>query len=119
MARASQDRLLRCFIRVYEVMLRAYPSAFRQDFGREMALAFGDLARDVVQNQGGWALIPFILHVTSDWFVTVIQERNDMDSVNRHRSQPSVPVIVGEWVMVLPAALLVGSMAARSAGGHG
>jgi hypothetical protein len=119
MPRASQERLLRSFIRVYKLMLRAYPSAFRQDFGSEMALAFGDRARDVMQDQGGWALIPFMLHVTWDWFVTVIQERNDMDSVNRLRSQPSVPVIVGEWVLVLPAALLFGSMALRSAGGRG
>jgi hypothetical protein len=116
---ASESRLLRCATRIYRLMLRGYPLTFRREYSREMALAFADRARDVVRSQGDWALVSFMLRVAWDWLVTVIQERNDMHRVNSHRSQPSVSIIVGEWMMVLPAALLFGLMAVRSTGGQG
>src|SRR5450759_3746246 len=70
----SQERLLRWLCRIYGAMLLAYPSAFRHTYGREMAVVFRDRARDVVAHDGGWALLPFMLHIGWDWFHTTLRE---------------------------------------------
>ena len=73
----SSRRALRWARLVYDVMLRAYPSTFRREFGREMALTFESRARDVVQTGGRWALVRFMLHIACDWIHTVVRERKD------------------------------------------
>lgn len=70
-------RVLRLSCRLYAVMLRAYPASFRREYSREMMLVFENRARDVVEHGGGWALLPFLLHIIGDWITTVAHERND------------------------------------------
>jgi hypothetical protein len=71
--------LLRLLGRIYRLMLRAYPSTFWREYGREMPLAFENQAREVVQDKGSWALLPFWLHIVWDWLRTIVSERNDME----------------------------------------
>jgi hypothetical protein len=80
---ASESRLLRSLGRVYDAMLRAYPSKFRHEYSREMALAFRERPRHVAQSHGTLALVPFVLHVVIDWGITVTRERFDMDFVQK------------------------------------
>src|ERR1700730_18286974 len=83
MPTASESGLLRSLSRVYEAMLRAYPSQFSNEYSRAMALTFRDCARDVVENKGTWALVPFMLHVIRDWMTTVTQEMLDMETTQK------------------------------------
>jgi hypothetical protein len=83
MLSAAQARVLRCLSCAYRWMLLAYPRTFRDEYSREMALAFRDRARDVVQSHGTLALVPFGLHVIRDWATTVAHERLDMDRTQR------------------------------------
>jgi hypothetical protein len=78
MLSSSQPRSLRWLCRIYRLMLLAYPSTFRREYGREMALAFRNEAQDVLQNNGSWALFPFTLHVIWDWLQTIVRERKDV-----------------------------------------
>jgi hypothetical protein len=61
-------------------MLRGYPLLFRRAYGREMTLAFRDRSRDVVEQGGGWALLPFMIHIFWDWLRTIVRERDDMET---------------------------------------
>ena len=74
MPTATDSRLLRCAHWIYALMLRAYPTTFRREYSREMMLAFEDRARDVAERAGGWAVLPFMLHITCDWLLTMVRE---------------------------------------------
>jgi hypothetical protein len=78
MVSSSQRRLLRLLCRIYGLMMLAYPSKFRREYSREMALVFSNRARDVVQNKGSWALLPFSLHIIWDWLTTTLHETEIM-----------------------------------------
>jgi hypothetical protein len=78
----SESRLLSCANWIYGIMLRAYPLAFRRAYSREMALAFRDRTRDVVQSNGTLTLVPFMYHTVEDWIASVARERFEMDTVH-------------------------------------
>jgi len=78
-----EQRLLRCMCKIYGVMLLVYPCSFRRGYSREMMLVFRNGARDVVQNSGSWALLPFSLHILCDWLMTVLFERDDMEIMRK------------------------------------
>lgn len=58
----------------YRVMLRAYPGAFRAEYGDEMTLVFRDCLRECAQDGGLWGLLIVWLHTLLDWFTTVIKQ---------------------------------------------
>jgi hypothetical protein len=110
MPSAAELRLLRSLSRLYDVMLRAYPSAFRREYRHEMALAFRDHAREIVEHQGSLALMPFMLNVIRDWAATVTQERLDMDTtqklrLNRVSTLGLIVLSLTALMMVLPFVL--------------
>jgi hypothetical protein len=76
-------------------MLLAYPYSFRRGYSHQMMLVFRDRARAVVQHAGSWALLPFMLHVSEDWFRTTLQAGTNV-AVN-------VPAL--RWFAALPAAM--------------
>jgi hypothetical protein len=82
MLSASQRRWLSWLSRIYGLMMLTYPSAFRHEYSHEMTLAFDNRARDIVQREGGWALLPFLLHIWWDWLQTVARERKDVEASN-------------------------------------
>ena len=106
-----KPRILRLSYWIYGVMLRAYPSGFRREYSHEMMLVFRNLARDVVQDGGTWALVPFWLNILWDWLRTTIRERKDMEP-NELRSLnlltfaialiPTVAFILHDPVFQLP-----------------
>ena len=88
MLSSSQRRLVRGLCRIHDLMMLTYPSAFRHEYGHEMALAFDNRARDIAQREGGWALLPFMLHIMWDWLQTVARERTDMQTNVADMSYP-------------------------------
>ena len=96
MLSSSQERLLRWLCRIYGLMLLAYPSTFRREYSREMTLLFWNRARDVVQNVGSWALLPFMLRISWDWLHTTLRESTNMAT--------SLPAL--RWFAALPLAIL-------------
>src|SRR5713226_8624865 len=105
-----QRRLLRGVGRVYRLVLLAYPLRFRSEYSREMALAFRDRAREVAAHEGGVALVPFMLHVITDWVATVTQERLDMETMqklrlNRVSTLGLIVLSLTALMMVLPFVL--------------
>ena len=95
----SQERLLRWLCRLYSLMLLAYPSTFRREYSREMVVVFRTRARDVMQSEGSWALLPFMRHVSWDWLHTTLQEGTTMAT--------KMPAL--RWFAALPLAILVAS----------
>lgn len=60
---------------LYLALLRAYPPAFRERYGREMALAFRDAARDAWSHAGFFGLIALWARTLSDTVVNATKER--------------------------------------------
>ena len=65
---------LACFAWLYRLFLRAYPAAFRREYGSRMAHVFRDSCRDALRQRGLFALIPFWLQTLSDLFGTACLE---------------------------------------------
>jgi hypothetical protein len=105
MRSSAHTQLLRWLGRIYGLTLLAYPSAFRREYGREMAMVFRNRARDVVERSGGWALVPFLRHVGWDWFHTTLRE---------HNMTVRMPLV--RWLAALPLAMLAAYAAMRAAG---
>jgi hypothetical protein len=79
----SRQRLLQRMCSAYGVMLRAYPLGFRREYSREMLLTFRSHARDILENENGWVLLPFSVKVVWDWLTTVSRERCGMDILRK------------------------------------
>jgi hypothetical protein len=105
MLSSSQERLLRWLCRIYGLMLLAYPSPFRREYSREMAVVFRTRARDVL-NEGRWALLPFMLHVSWDWLYTTLRESTNM----------ATSIRALRWFAALPLAMLAADAAQRIVG---
>jgi hypothetical protein len=60
-----------CLEKVYCLLLKAYPARFREEYGREMLLLFGDQLRDA-RERGHVAR--FWLRTSADWLRTVLFE---------------------------------------------
>ena len=87
MRSSTEPRLLRWLSCLYGLMLRAYPSVFREEYGREMGLVFDSHARDVMQKNGSLALVPFMLRIVWDWLTTALHERDEIETI-RNGSPP-------------------------------
>jgi hypothetical protein len=82
-------------------MLLGYPRVFRREYGHEMMLLFRNRAIDVVHSDGAWALLPFMVHIFSDWVTTVPfhKERTPMDL--KTAARVSIVLGVGSILAVL------------------
>lgn len=98
--------MVRWLCRIYGLMLLAYPSDFRREYGREMTIVFRSRARSVVENEGRWALVTFALHITGDWIRTAFREDRNM----------AVRMPVLRWCAALPSAMLAAYAALRIVG---
>jgi signal peptidase I len=69
--------MVRCFCRLYLVMLYAYPRDFRQQFGGEMLQLFRDRCRQVTRSAGKLRWIRFVSQSATDWFSTMMAEQTE------------------------------------------
>jgi len=89
--------VLNWLCRVYRLLLRAYPTEFRERYADEMARVFRNHGREIAQSGGAWGLVGYTLSTGRDWFVTVLRER--MDSMK----MPSLSMF--RWVFLFCVAL--------------
>src|SRR5437879_1526912 len=61
-------------IRLYRVLLLAYPAPFRHEFAGEMLSAFRDRCEDEGASQGLWGIALIWLQVLADTAITAPQE---------------------------------------------
>ena len=61
-------------VRIYKVLVRAYPAPFRLEYGDEMAHIFGELAADAVRRGGTAGLVATWFRVLGDLARTVPHE---------------------------------------------
>jgi hypothetical protein len=97
------SQLTRLLCRLYAVLLWAYPSEFRREFGREMLLVFRNRAREVVRQGGSSPLTFFVLQVGWDWMRSTFEENANMPS--------RIPAL--RWLAALPSAILAASFAPK------
>lgn len=74
MQRQETDFLLTLSVRMYRLLLRAYPAPFRREFGREMALLFRDDLRATAHDRGAAALGGLWLLTFFDLLKTALAE---------------------------------------------
>jgi hypothetical protein len=70
-------------VRLYRLLLAAYPASFRAEYGQEMIQLFRDTARAEYQRRGLWGLLIVWLRTLVDFSVSVVQQ---------HREQPAAAV---------------------------
>lgn len=70
-----QERTIHSSSRLYRVLLLAYPSSFRHEFGDEMLWLFEDCCRDALGKGGILAFLLYCGQVFGDWLKTSIQEQ--------------------------------------------
>jgi signal peptidase I len=93
------------FCRLYSILLYAYPSDFRREFGRPMQQLFRDRCRDLARSPGRLPLVHFALQTIADWCRTTIRERaSAIWSAGRPHSRRSS---VTEWAVTLLLYLFV------------
>jgi hypothetical protein len=68
-------RALSLSVRLYRLLLHAYPVAFRQHYGERMARVFRDTCRAAMQQHGVYSLIPVWLSTSFDLAVSAGTER--------------------------------------------
>jgi hypothetical protein len=71
-------RTTRLLERGFGAFLLIYPKAFRDQFGREMKLAFLSAAKDVFKSGGTAALVPFLVRVIADGLASSAREYFEM-----------------------------------------
>ena len=74
MTSSSRRRLMRGLGNAYDVMLLAYPPAFRRRFGREMAADLRRRLEDVAAGSSHRAVVAFVLEILWDSLRTVVRE---------------------------------------------
>ena len=84
--------------RIYSVMLYAYPSEFRLQYGAAMQQVFRDRCRETALH-GSW--LRFGLRSASDWIVSTVRERRAA------RKAPGIRKLVQEWAVTLLLFLFV------------
>jgi hypothetical protein len=65
-------RIVAWSIRVYEVMVRAYPEGFRREYGLEMAQVFRMLCHDRYRRAGAWGVLRLWPGMFGDWLRTTV-----------------------------------------------
>jgi len=63
--------------RVYKLLLIAYPSAFRREYGRQMQQVFRDCYRDEARRNKNLALAGYWMRTLLDLAVTAVKERSE------------------------------------------
>lgn len=71
---AGARRTIQVSVRVYETLISAYPASFRREYGKEMALVFGEHMTDTFERKGATGLVVAWFRVLGDLSRTVPAE---------------------------------------------
>jgi hypothetical protein len=71
----DSSRSLEWSVRLYRLLLRAYPASFRRRYACEMAEVFGDMAEAAVERRGGVGLIGLWVRVLPDLMLTAVGQQ--------------------------------------------
>jgi hypothetical protein len=71
---ADVPRCVQRSVRVYEMLVKAYPASFRKAYGDEMVRVFGELAADAWRERRGAGVLRVWLRVLGDLLWTVPKE---------------------------------------------
>lgn len=72
--------------RAYRLLLRAYPSGLRDEYGGEMSRCFQDLCREELEDRGGLGLAALWARTLPELIYTAHKERSTMSNRNTYRS---------------------------------
>ena len=103
----AAPRLLGVSERIYRLLLRAYPAAFRRAYGPAMVQLFRDCGRDAVRARGGAGLPALWRHTLGDLVRSGLRERltpaADLAPPERSDPMDRQP----RWLRLLPYPLTV------------
>ncbi len=85
--------------RLYSVLLYAYPSEFRREYGRPMQQLLRDRWRELGQSAGGLKVLRFAAATMGDWFRSAVRER--IAAIWRAGRSPAAHSSVTEWAGTL------------------
>ena len=93
----GRRRALSLSVRLYRLLLYAYPAGFRQSYAERMVRVFADQCRAAVQDRGLLALIPLWLSTSCDTAFTAGIERwqafkEKVGTMSTHRDTQSFPL---------------------------
>jgi signal peptidase I len=88
-------------IRLYSVLLYAYPREFRRQYGSQMKQLVADRCRDLVETPGRLPGLRLAAHVIADWLRTTLRERASTAPQRSSRSW------VSEWACTILMYLFV------------
>lgn len=75
MADLSVSRASAVSERLYRLLLRAYPRAFREEYASEMLLVFRDAYAEATRRQGGWGALGLWRDIVGDFVTSVCIQR--------------------------------------------
>jgi signal peptidase I len=95
----SESTWIGNFCRLYSVLLYAYPSDFRRDYGGPMQQLFRDRCRDAMRAPGCLPVLRFASQQVADWVRTAVHERTV--AVRFQSSKPAPRGFFAEWAVTL------------------
>jgi hypothetical protein len=103
MAGRSRNRLVTASLRLYEMLLLAYPREFREEYGSHMLQVFGDRCRQQIRDSGPEGMLGW-------WLVTAIDFVNSLleQHLRRENHMTRTTLIrIGAWSLILAAVAFV------------
>ena len=97
---ANPPRSVEFSVRVYELLIRAYPASFRREYGNEMTQVFRELARDALRQRGALGIMMAWFGVLSDLVWTALQEHLS-ELQGRIEMQTAASAIVSVFVAAI------------------
>jgi len=105
---SEPSRFLNASIRIYRVLLRAYPASFRRDYGEEMAILFQEMAEDALCRGGAAGLGGLCCRMLLDVVSTAIGQH--LLATTRRTAMLRILFSPGYRVLALAVALLIGAL---------
>ncbi len=95
-------KILAFTARIYRWLLKAYPPAFRENYGKEMIEIFSASCQDIYRSKGKIAYLQFMLFSLWDFIVNVSAENFSMiikgDQIMFRRTLDILISLVGLWL---------------------
>ena len=96
--------------RIYQMLLVAYPSEFRREYGCQMVQVFRDRYRDEARRNRHWAIAAYWFRTLSDLVVTATKEHSDKLGKDRqimNNMRRDIIALVGTVVIIVAALALL------------
>src|ERR1041384_144432 len=93
--------------RVYKVLLLAYPSAFRREYGHQMQQVFRDRYRDEARRNGYLAVADYWLRTVLDLALTAMREHSENFRKDQNIMRRDIVSLAGCTAIILIAFTLL------------